>query len=165
VALLNHQATGATAPPAGVPRISRGTLVTALAGGHGIPDARRLRAQGLASFAPFRLFVIGPRLAARVFTWTGVDLSSRRLDPRVGFLTSSSWNPRAVIPARQAQFRAFRRAHPRPTRADLVAFHQRDIDPRGTPWAICMSRDDARTVSLTVVEVGPAGVSMRYRAC
>ena len=164
VALLNHQGSSGTAPLAAVPRVSRGRLVTTLAGGRGVPDAARLRVQGLASFAPFRLFVVGPRLAPRVFTWSGAALSSRRLDPRVGFLTSSSWNPRAVIAARQARFRAFRRDHPHPTRADLVAFHAQTDDPRGTPWAICMSRDDARTVSQTLVDVGPNGVSMRYRA-
>jgi hypothetical protein len=91
-------------------------------------------------------------------------LTARRLDAPLGFLTSSSWNPRAVIPARQARFRAFARAHPRPTRADLLAFHERADDPRGTPWAIRMSRDDACTVSRTVVEVTASGVSMRYRA-
>jgi hypothetical protein len=69
-----------------------------------------------------------------------------------------------VVPARHARFRAFARAHPRPTRADLLGFHARADDPRGTPWAICMSRDDARTVSMTVVEVTAAGVAMRYRA-
>jgi hypothetical protein len=146
------------------PPTSRGRLVTALAAAPGIPDAARLRAAGLASFAPFRLFVAGPSAPPRVFTWNGVSLTSRRLDPRRGFLTSSSWNPRAVIAARQARFRRFARDHRQPTRADLVAFHARADDPRGTPWAICMARADARTVSTTVVEAGRAGVSMRYRA-
>jgi uncharacterized protein with NRDE domain len=162
LALLNHHAS--TPPAAASTRVSRGLLVTALAGEAAIPDAARLRAEGLAAFAPFRLFVIGPALTPRVFTWNGVALTSRRLDPRVGFLTSSSWNAPAVIAARHARFRAFRRAHPRPTGADLVAFHDRADDPRGTPWAIRMSREDACTVSRTVVETGPAGVSMRYRA-
>ena len=121
-----------------------GRLMTALAAEQGLRTRARLRGAGLRSFAPFRLFVAAPAASPRVFTWNGVALTSRRLDPRLGFLTSSSWNPRAVIPARQARFRAFRRAHPRPTRDDLVAFHERASDPRGTPWAICMSRGDAR---------------------
>lgn len=149
---------------AGPPRTSRGRLVTALAAEPGIPDAARLRAAALAAFAPFRLFVAGPSAPPRVFTWNGAALTARRLDPRCGFLTSSSWNPRAVIAARQARFRALVSAHRQPTRADLVAFHARADDPRGTPWAICMAREDARTVSTTVVEAGPGGVSMRYRA-
>jgi hypothetical protein len=165
VALLNHQASSATAPLAGVPRISRGRLVTALAGEDGVPDAARLRAQGLASFAPFRLFVIGPRLAPRVFTWTGAALSSRRLDPQVGFLTSSSWNPRAVIPARHARFRAFRRAVGTPTRGHLIAFHDQAEAAHGPAYAVRMSRADARTVSRTVVEWRAGRVSMAYRAC
>jgi hypothetical protein len=165
VALLNHHASSAAAPPAGARRISRGRLVTALAGGDGIPDAARLRAEGLAAFAPFRLFVIGPRLAPRVFTWTGTALSSRRLDPQVGFLTSSSWNPHAVIAARQARFRAFRRVVGTPTRAELIAFHDQAETPRGRAYAVRMSRTDARTVSRTVVEWRAGRVSMAYQAC
>ena len=159
VALLNHYSAAVAAP-----RTSRGRLVTALAAAPGIPDAARLRAAGLAAFAPFRLFVAGPWTPPRAFTWNGVSLTARRLDPRRGFLTSSSWNPRAVVAARQASFRRFARDHPQPTRADLLAFHACADDPRGTPWAICMAREDARTVSTTVVEAGPAGVSMRYQA-
>ena len=167
LALLNHQAPddSGVAGAAGAGRlISRGVLVTTLAAEAAPPDAARLRAAGLASYAPFRLFVAGPRVPPCVFTWNGATLSTRRLDPRLGFLTSSSWNARAVVPARHARFRAFARAHPRPTRADLLGFHAQADDPRGTPWAIRMSRDDARTVSVTVVEVTAAGVAMRYRA-
>jgi hypothetical protein len=160
LALLNHQAVRRATPP----RTSRGLLVTALAAERTIPDAARLRAAGLPAFAPFRLFVAGPATPPRVFTWSGVSLTSRRLDPRRGFLTSSSWNPRPVIAARHAAFRAFARDRAQPTRADLVAFHARADEARGTPWAICMAREDARTVSTTVVEAGPGGVSMRYRA-
>ena len=164
LALLNHQSSeGAPAP--GVPRISRGRLVTALAEEGGVPDAARLRGRGLASFAPFRLFVIGPRLPPRVFTWTGAALSWRRLDPRAGFLTSSSWNPRTVIPARHARFRAFRRAVGMPTRAALIAFHDQAETPRGPAYAVCMARADARTVSRTVVEWRGGRVAMTYRVC
>jgi len=163
LALLNHQpARGAPAPAASL--ISRGRLIAALAGEAGVPDGARLRDAGLASFAPFRLFVAAPAVPPRVFTWNGVALTSRRLDPRAGFLTSSSWNPRAVLPARHARFRAFRRAHPSPSRRDLVAFHDEASDVRGGAWAIRMSRNDARTVSVTAIEVTASGVRMRYRA-
>jgi hypothetical protein len=91
-------------------------------------------------------------------------LTARRLDPRRGFLTSSSWNSRAVVASRQARFRRFARDHRQPTSADLLAFHACSDHPRGTSWAICMAREDACTVSTTLVEAGPAGVSMRYRA-
>jgi hypothetical protein len=167
IALLNHH------PPARPGRavarrrtgLSRGRLVTALAAEAGVPDAARLRRSMLEAFAPFRLFVAGPRAAPAVFTWDGARLSARRLDPRLGFLTSSSWNPRAVLPARHARFRAFVRQHGgRPSRAALVAFHADAGHPRGGAWAIRMTRDDAGTVSTTVVEAGQAGVRMRYRA-
>ena len=168
LALLNHQApddSGVVGAVGAGRRISRGLLVTTLAarsGGARMPHASaprgspRMRRSGCSSR--------GRRCRRGCSPGTDCYLSARRLDPRLGFLTSSSWNPRAVIPARHARFRAFARAHPRPTRADLLAFHAQADDPRGTPWAICMARDDARTVSTTVVDVGPSGVAMRYRA-
>lgn len=164
LALLNHQLGRGALPVPASSRASRGVLVARLAAGGAVPDTARLRAAGLASYAPFRLFVTGPRLAPRVWTWNGVTVSARRLDPRAGFLTSSSWNGRAVIPARQARFRAFRRAHPALRRADLLAFHRQRDHPRGTPWAICMSREDACTVSETVVQHRAGRLSMTYRA-
>jgi uncharacterized protein with NRDE domain len=178
IALLNHHDRGdghrddrqradghaAEEDGAGSRRVSRGLLVTALAADTELPDIARLRAAGLGGFASFRLFVGGVAAAPRVFTWNRASLTSHRLDPRRGFLTSSSWNTRAVVAARHARFRAFTDRHPRPTGADLLAFHADAGHPRGTPWAICMAREDARTVSTTVVEAGPDGVSMRYRA-
>jgi uncharacterized protein with NRDE domain len=164
LALLNHHAPRGAAVAAPPNRLSRGLLVTTLAAEDAVPDATRLRAAGLTAFAPFRLFVASVADAPRVFTWNGVRLISQDLARGAGFLTSSSWNPRAVIAARQASFRACLRAHPRPAGAELIAFHDRSDHPRGSPWAICMARDDARTVSTTVVEVTPGGVTMTYRA-
>ena len=135
-----------------------------LAAERAIPDAARLRAAGLAAFAPFRLFVAGPSAAAaRVHLERRGAVVAPPGSTR-GFLTSSSWNSRAVIPARQARFRRFARDHRQPTRADLVAFHARTDDPRGRRGRFCMAREDACTVSTTVVEAGTGGVSMRYRA-
>ena len=71
LALLNHQApddSGVVGTPAPGRRISRGLLVDDAGGANAAPpDAARLRAAGLRSYAPFRLFVAGPsRAAARV---------------------------------------------------------------------------------------------------
>ena len=161
LALLNHH--DGVSPPAGQPRLSRGTIVATLAAATGVPDARALRACGLASYAPFRLLVIGRRGTPRVFTWNGTRLTSRRLAARAGFLTSSSWNSRRVIAARQARFRRFLREHPTPTRVDIETLLREDTDPRGTPWAICMTRDDARTVSRTIVDATGERPTMAYR--
>ena len=160
LALLNHHA--GQAPVAGRSRISRGRLVTTLAAGGRRPDTAAVRASGLAAYAPFRLLVIGATGTPMVYTWNGRRLTSRRLRGRAGFLTSSSWNPSSVIQARHARFRALRRAHPSPTRAELVAFHRQAADGRGPAWAVCMWRNDARTVSLTVVEARAGRVRMVY---
>jgi uncharacterized protein with NRDE domain len=162
LALLNHHA-GAAAV-AGRSRVSRGQLVATLAAGRAVPDAAALRDCGLEVYAPFRLLVIGRRGTPRVFTWDGRRLRSRALAAVAGFLTSSSWNSRRVIAARQARFRRFLRAHPAPSRADLETLHGEATDPRGTAWAICMARDDARTVSRTVVDATGVPPTMTYRA-
>jgi hypothetical protein len=47
----------------------------------------------------------------------------------------------------------------------MHTFHAEGAHPRGTAWAVCMSRADARTVSRTVVEWRAGRVSMTYRAC
>jgi hypothetical protein len=162
LALLNHHVDAA--PGAGRPRVSRGRLVATLAAHREVPGAAALRACGLASFAPFRLLIVGRRGTPRVFTWNGRRLTSRALPAGAGFLTSSSWNSRRVIAARQARFRRFLRSRPSPTGTDLEALHTETTDPRGTAWAICMARDDARTVSRTTVVVTADGPRMTYRA-
>jgi hypothetical protein len=166
VALLNHQPGRGVRLPPPETRVSRGRLVADLAAERTLPTAARLRTAGLAAFAPFRLFVAGPSVPPRVFTWNGRALTARRLAPRLGFLTSSSWQPRQVIPARHARFRAFARAQPQPTPTSdaLVAFHEQTADPRGPAWAIRMEREDARTVSTTIVDAGPSRVAIDYRA-
>ena len=115
LALLNHQAAddsgvvGAAGRPAGSaaafwsrrwPRKRRRPMRPASA------------PRGSASYAPFRLFVAGAAgPAARVHVERPATLSTRPGSIRAsGFLTSSSRNPRAVIPARHARFRAFARA-------------------------------------------------------
>src|SRR5688500_1566544 len=60
LALLNHRPQGGSRgrPIPATLRRSRGHLVTALAAEATVPDPARVRACGLASFEPFRLFVI-----------------------------------------------------------------------------------------------------------
>jgi hypothetical protein len=107
---------------------------------------RRLRHAGLASFAPFRLFVAAVSGAPQVLTCNGVALTYlAALDPPVGFLTAVL-RSRAVL-RRGMPFSAPTAGHPRATRyADLVRVPRARRRPRGTPWAIIM-QDDARTVS------------------
>jgi hypothetical protein len=113
-------------------RGSAGLLVTTLAA-----DTRRLlarRGRPGSSFAPFRLFVSVLRVAPRVFTWDGAALSARRLDPRLGFLTSSSWNARAVIPARHARFAHLPARYTRPARRRPRRLHAAASDHARDSW-------------------------------
>lgn len=152
LALLNHY-------PSGFQRRrqarSRGALVTTLAGMKVRPSAEVMRDAGLARMNPFRLVVLGLEEAAEILTWDGRRLLRRSLDVKEGFVTSSSWNTRAVTAARQALFRKWRLTYPTPNPGKMRDFHGDAAHSRGSPWAVCMSRDDARSVSLNTVRVTP----------
>jgi hypothetical protein len=104
---------------------------------------------------PFRLVVLGLDEVPKMFTWDGRRLVRRALDSGLAFVTSSSWNTRAVTAARQALFRKWRLTHPTPNPAKMRGFHGDAAHSRGSPWAVCMSREDARSVSLNTVRVTP----------
>lgn len=152
LALLNHY-------PSGFRRRSqawsRGALVTTLAGMEVRPTAAVMRDAGLARMNPFRLVVLGLDEVPEMFTWDGRRLVRRALDSGLAFVTSSSWNTRAVTAARQALFRKWRLTHPTPNPAKMRGFHGDAAHSRGSPWAVCMSREDARSVSLNTVRVTP----------
>ena len=124
LALLNHQAPddsgvvrrGRGGPP-DQPRRSGHDAGGGSGGARCGPPPRR-GARLVCAVPAVRRGAVGSRRACS--PGTAPPSPARRLDPRLGFLTSSSWNPRAVIPARHARFRAFARRHPRPTRADLA---------------------------------------------
>jgi len=150
LALLNHY-------PQGFKRrgqaVSRGNFVAALAASSVEPSAALMEDCGLRRTNPFRLVVLGLRQPTLVLTWNGRRLARRRLDGDVGFVTSSSWNTRSVTAGRRALFRKWWRHHLAPGLDAMRDFHSDPTHPRGSAWAVCMSRDDARSVSLNTVRL------------
>lgn len=157
LALLNHY-------PAGFKRrdqaASRGALVAALAAAAQVPSPTVMEACGLSRTNPFRLVVLGLRQSAQIYTWNGTKLGRRRLEDSTGFVTSSSWNTRSVTAGRRALFQKWWREHPAPDLSAMREFHSDPIHPRGSAWAVCMSRADARSVSLNTVCVTPRQAEM-----
>lgn len=100
-----------------------------------------------------------------IFTWSGENLSRRRIDSRKpGMLTSSSWRPASVVTARHAVFREWSRNHLSPKMSDHLDFHTTSEHPRGTAWAVCMSRAEARSVSLNCVTISGSRAIMTHQA-
>jgi hypothetical protein len=164
----------AEAPP---DAISRGLLVLDLlddasADGVRAALAARERAGTLVS-KPFKLVVVVPgdddRHASLLrVDWDGVALSGEQLDgPQC--IVSSTFETDVVTERRLSAWRAFLSEAPRADEGALVsavqefqAGHEGDTET-GDAYSVCMHRDDARTVSSTLVSVGADEVTMHYQ--
>ena len=123
---------------------SRGLLVWELAA---LPDvaslAGSLEDRPLACHAPFTLVALDEREEAR-WDWDGRLL---KRSVAVAPVTSSSWRPEDVIPARE---RAFARLERRGDPVELERYHS---GGRPTPFNVRMLRPDAQTWSRSRIEV------------
>ena len=163
--LLNGNLEPAPPPPTR-PR-SRGLIIPALIGATTLDDATdALATIHLDRFAPFRLVIIqmgdhraAPRVADAFWNGRGLELTRARALPAC--FVSSGLGDSRVTPRFQV-FDSIVRPLPIPESQD--AFH-RHAWPDRPEISVCMSRADARTVSITAVTVEPvAGASPRIES-
>lgn len=183
---------GPDAPSEPVDPISRGVLVHELLADPRLSRVRdeleqRRRGGGM-NYRPFKLVGVspGPRSGDRPAhvlraEWTGTQLAFEELSgPRCA--VSSTYETEAVTNYRRAAFERFLVEQRGPLRAAtapdagapavealaecLAAFHagHRLEAPEGDAFTVCMHREDARTVSTTLVLVTRTHVTMRYQA-
>ncbi len=143
-------------------RHSRGTIIPGLLDAADFtavqPRIERLKPD---DFAPFRLLVCDDNNCVEAVSDTGgLRLQTHALDRPLMF-TSSGMGDALVEPPRRAMFNDWFADDPVswPTRQDAFHRHQWPDRPE---LSVCMSRDDARSVSLTVIEVVREGVSLTY---
>jgi hypothetical protein len=145
---------------------SRGLLVRELAGhadGDGVASA--LGRRELTSYLPFTLFAVDAAGDLRCWQWDGAGLLEL-LAPQPP-LVSSGVDVAGATAARGALWREMA-IEPQP--GDLDAFRQLHLGfhashrPQRGRLSPCMHREDASTVSLTLVEVDAERVAMRYAA-
>ena len=142
--------------------VSRGILVLALAR---LEDTGKVRAAlqsaNLQSYRPFTLVSLTPGSSPHAFDWNGSALSdSAGAEP--GMIRTSSGSDQAGAErVRGALFREARERKGRLTLEDLVTLHRSHEPVRG-PLSICMHREEATTVSCSVITVSPRLVSFRY---
>lgn len=157
VALLNQHPPGAV--PLDRPR-SRGELVVRLLDCDDLDDAASaISGSGLRLYGRFRAVVFDSRAVLCIVSdGTTCVQEMHGLNDRPWFWTSSSLGDDIVTPYRAAKFMSLVEV-PSSERQDLLhADRGAGCPERG----ILMSRADARTVSITVIERGPTRSRMTY---
>lgn len=173
LALLNVNLEPAPTLPRGMH--SRGEIIPRLIDSEGAAEAvSRLSGFDLDRFAPFRVVAVGPDRAGRDWNggmvvqearWDRARLVTRALPAGAACFVSSGLGDSRVTP-RLELFRELVAAAPVAARQD--AFHDHAWAGREST-SVMMSREDARTVSVTAVEIRPrtgasrVQVRMTYR--
>jgi len=170
--LLNGDRPSATALPP-TPR-SRGLLVLELLHNPGVDAVtetlRAKRASGELPYRSFKLLSVEaePITRARLLEWDGADLSSVDLDG-ASLVVSSTYETDAVTAQRSKWFAEWVASTDSTdldacTR-DLIAWHagHGPADADGDAYSVCMHRDDAHTVSQTLVLATADRLRMDYR--
>ncbi len=140
--------------------LSRGTIIPALLRMTADPLVmlQQLRGFGLERFPPFRLVALsraGPKLVT--FTWNGKVAFEELLNAAKPRAFASSGLGDALVQCRLPLFEETVGA--RPTAAAQDEFH-RHMWPESRHLSVLMSREDARTVSITTVEMDGEGTRM-----
>lgn len=158
--LLNYYEREAVATPARP--LSRGLLIPDLMA---YASARELSAQASARadgrFAPFLLLAFAADGAWQV-RWDGDRVESRALGDDDRPVSTSSFDTARVLERRRARWREA--ADGGDLSAEALERYHRSTDAEGGPYSVCMTRDDARTVSFSRVRVTPLAVVFVYEA-
>ncbi len=142
--------------------VSRGGVVTALAGCATLEDAvAACAAIPAGDMMPFRLVLCdGQRFAVWRSDEPAESIPIQPLDRPVMF-TSSGLGDHLVEPPRRELFDGWFSEESEPWVQQQDAFHAHRWDDR-PHLSVAMSREDARTVSYTTLDIGPDAITMRY---
>lgn len=163
-ALLNANPTPAPPLPPAAARLSRGLVIPRLAEAQDVEEAMlRIEELPFARLAPFRL-LIADLETVRSASWSGERLDRARYPLNPMCLVSSGLGDERVSPRLSLFEQWMERYGPTPDAQDT--FH-RHVWPDRPEISVMMSRADARTVSVTAVELRATGTdflaTMHYR--
>ncbi|OEF30027.1 NRDE family protein [Vibrio rumoiensis] len=141
---------------------SRGQLIRQLAHCQSKEDVlSHLEHLNWQQFPPFTLVIFDPKQLTTSakppsIIWDGITVQHvEQTSP----ITSSSYEFESVSSARQSHFQQL--GSNKPSLFQLLAY-QMSHDPQKGSHSVCMHRDDAHTVSLTIINVEEGTVSMDY---
>jgi len=150
-----------TRPPLPADRISRGLLVMELLGQSSLGDLERaLSDRQLEPYEPFTIVGLEHGAPAHLWGWDGYALAAWRQEEPGLLLASSAADQEAAASARRNTFAQAAAAGPLDPKA-LAAIHASHRPARG-PLSVCMHREDASTVSFTMVTAVPGRISLAH---
>ena len=141
---------------------SRGLLLVGLLDCRGSQHlSKRLNHIELNRFPPFTMLALSVDEPPTLIDWTGLECTIQLdAEPRMP-LTSSSLKDPNVSALRRRVLAEMASQRGSIDQELLHEFHRTHLPKRG-PHSVCMHRDDAATVSLSIVSVGPASVEFLY---
>lgn len=158
VGLLNRYEDDLTESPSHF--TTRGNIVRELLAGCTMDDVQhRFQKLKLANFRPFTIFAIAPGCHVFKADWNGRSLKLNPFADHTAPLISSSYDTARARATRRATYHTL--THRGVTLDTLLRFHSSHFPETG-PYSTCMHRADARTVSFTMIMVGPDGAALRY---
>ena len=157
--LLNHNLPD---PPSGR-ELSRGDVIPTLLQADSVEDILWRAAEiPREQMMPFRLVACD---GTDLLVWRGIDpIGDAELLPWDGkpvMFTSSGLGDHLVEGPRRELFEGWFGQDPADYFSEQAAFHKHQW-PGKEHLSVCMHREDARTVSYTVVDVDPTQIAMRY---
>jgi len=141
---------------------SRGLLLTSMLDADTCAQVHsRLLMTDLEKFPPFTLAAFSTEQPLMQIDWTGREFRVQ-FDAETGVpLTSSSREQPQLTAVRREQFRRLLYGADGVDVSLLEQFHRSHLPKRG-PVSVCMHREDAATVSMSVVTVGPEKIEFVY---
>ncbi len=163
VCILNNypaQSHGSENQPA---HASRGHLLRDLASCQYMNDIEeRLTGRSLTPYKPFFLVALLPDQPALQWTWSGHELSCRKVEDDDLPLTTSSFKTEEIIDKRVEEYR---RGLPLeiPTSKEFLKNYHYSESSKRSAVTVCMEREDAQTVSMSRITVDEANIVFSYR--
>lgn len=146
----------------GANHTSRGQLLLDLVdSSSGAEVLRSVCAVDLVRFQPFTLLALEPDRDALVIEWTGSTCSIRHEGQSAVMLSSSSYKTASVIEARRTCFDGLTGGRSRLDAATLFRLHASHSPVRGA-FSPCMHREDAQTVSFSLIKATGEAVEFSY---
>lgn len=116
----------------------------------------------LTPFPPLHFLAVEPLGQAILFTWDGKSKSVTHPTWEDLPISTSSFETDKVIEARRSHF--WEQISDQSDRIPIIESFHTTVEPTPAEYAALMSRPDAKTVSITRIDVSDTKVAMSYRA-